>query len=70
MIAFKQDTEITFVTEFDFKADEITGEETELFKAGEPIDAEIIDEEDGLVTLECGDGSLAYSIPRNSFDVI
>jgi len=78
MISFKNDTELTLVTSFDEKTDTITGEETETFKAGEPVDAEIIEDEstsleekgEQFVTLEFGDGSVAFGVQRDCFTVL
>ncbi len=77
MIAFKKDTELIVVTEFDETTDNITGEEKDTFKAGEPVDAEILATEilpDGKVSefvdLQFGDGSVAFGVQRASFDVL
>jgi len=74
MISFKNDTELTLVTSFDEKTDTITGEETETFKAGEPVDADIIDENETkgemFVDLQFGDGSVAFGVQRECFDVL
>jgi len=74
MITFKSDTELEVVTNFDEATDTITGMETETFKAGEKVDAEIIDDRDEkgelFVDLQFGDGSVAYGVQRACFDVI
>lgn len=74
MIKFKADTELEVVTDFDEKTDTITGSETETFKAGEPVDADIIDdrEEKGeqFVDLQFGDGSVAFGVQRSCFDIV
>ena len=77
MIAFKTDTELTIVTEFDEATDNIVGEEKDVFKAGELVDAEILATEilpDGktseFVDLQFGDGSVAFSVQRACFYVL
>jgi hypothetical protein len=77
MIAFKQDTEITVINEFDEATDNIVDESKELFKAGELVDGEVISTEilpDGKVSdyvdIQFGDGGLAMGVLRSSFDVL
>jgi len=77
MITFKTDTELTIVTEFDEATDNIIGEEKDIFKAGELVDADILATEilpDGKVSefvdLQFGDGSMAFGVQRASFDVL
>ena len=74
MISFKTDTQLELVTSFDEKTDTITGEETETFKAGEPVDADIINEEETkgetFVDLQFGDGSVALGVQRDCFDIL
>jgi hypothetical protein len=73
MIAFKKDIELTVVTEFDEATDNITGEEKDIFKAGEPVDADILDRGDNTenyVDLQFGDGSMAFGVERSSFDIL
>ena len=74
MITFKNDTELCLVTDFDEATDTITGEETETFKAGEPVDADIIDETEEkaemFVSLQFGDGSVAFGVERECFTVV
>ncbi len=69
MIRFNQDTELTLITDYDEENDNITGEETEVFKAGEPVDAEIIAWINGgeYVDLQFGDGSVALTVQRDCF---
>lgn len=74
MIKFKFDTQLEVVTDFDEKTDNITGVETETFKAGERVDAEIISDReekgDVFVDLQFGEGSVAFGVQRDSFEVI
>jgi len=70
MITFKTDTELTLVTEFDKNFDNISGEETVLFEADELVDGDIIEEEGDYVTLQFGDGSVAFSVQRDCFNVM
>ena len=70
MIKFKQDTELTVVEGFDEETDNITDESLETFKAGELVDANIIDENGEHVNLEFGNGGVAFTVQRSCFDVI
>jgi len=70
MIAFKQQTTLTIVEEFNEKRDEVEVESTETFKAGEPVDADILDEDGPFVSLEFGNGGVAFAVERESFDVL
>ncbi len=74
MITFKTDTELTIVTDYDEATDNITGETTETFKAGELVDADIINETEEktemFVALQFGDGSVAFGVQRESFTVV
>jgi hypothetical protein len=70
MITFKNDTELTIITEFDEENDNIAGEETELFKAGEPVDAYIISNGGEYVDLEFGSGGVALTVQRDCFTII
>lgn len=69
MIKFCADTTLEIVESFDEVAEKAeTVQET--FGTSDPVDAEIIDEQNGLCQLEFGDGSQAFGVPRNSFVVI
>jgi hypothetical protein len=70
MIAFKQDTQLEVVISFDEKHDTIAEQAQETFKAGEPVDAEIISENGEFVDLQYGDGTVSIGVQRDSFDVI
>jgi hypothetical protein len=69
MITFKKDITLTIVDDFDEETDNITSETTETFKAGEPVDANIVSDPDsyGFVDLQFGDGSVAMGVQRSSF---
>jgi hypothetical protein len=70
MITFKNDIQLTIVTGFDEKADNITDEQTETFKAGEPVDAEIVSEDGDYVDLQfASEGGVAFGVQRSCFDV-
>lgn len=69
MIAFKQDVTLTVVESFDEKTEKVE-EVEETFKAGEFVDGDIVDEEDGKCQIEFGDGSQTYGVPRETFDVL
>ena len=72
MIKFKEDTTLTIVEEFDALNDNIVSEVEETFKAGELVDAEIIDFQgsntSAYVDLQFGDGSVALCVCRYSFE--
>jgi len=74
MIKFKNDTELAIVESFDEANDTIAEQGTEVFKAGEPVDAEIVDEVetkgDMFVNLQFPDGSLALGVHRECFEVV
>lgn len=71
MITFKKDTSLTIVTEFDEEAGNIVAEEVDTFKAGELVDAEIINDDGGnYVDLQFGDGTVALTVQRDCFDVV
>lgn len=70
MITFKQQTTLSVVERFNEAKDEIEEQSEETFAAGEKVDAEIIDEDGPFVTLEFGNGGVAFSVERESFDVL
>jgi hypothetical protein len=74
MITFKNDTELCIVTDYDEATDTIKGETIETFKAGEPVDADIINETEEktemFVSLQFADGSVAFGVQRESFTVV
>jgi hypothetical protein len=73
MIIFKKTVTLTVITEFDEATDNITGEEQDTFKAGELVAADILDRGDNTekyVDLQFGDGSMAFGVERDSFDVV
>ena len=70
MITFHSDTTLQVVEEFNEKRDEIVKQSEETFKAGEVVDAEIIEEDGPFVTLEFGNGGVAFTVERESFIVI
>ena len=70
MIKFKNDTEICIVTEFDEELDNIVDETHQVFKAGELVAADIIeDTDDGYVALEFCNG-VAFGVEKNCFDLV
>ena len=73
MITFKKDTELFIVDRYDEATDTIAESHDEVFKAGEPVDADIIGPvENGnpYVNLQFGDGGVSYSVLRECFDVL
>jgi exosome complex RNA-binding protein Csl4 len=70
IIVFKQQTTLTIVEEFNEAGDEIVAESRETFKAGERVNADIIDEDGPFVTLEFGNSGVAFAVERESFNVL
>jgi hypothetical protein len=74
MIKFKFDTELEIVESFDEANDTIAAQGTEVFKAGELFDAEIVNSygvgQTEFVDLQFPDGSMALTVQRDSFEVV
>jgi hypothetical protein len=70
MIAFKQQTTLTVIEEFNEKRDEVVAQSQETFQANERVDADIIEEDGPFVTLEFGNGGVAFAVERESFNVL
>ena len=70
MIRFLQPVKLEVVSDFD-EATETPETSNEAFQQGASVDADIIDEDEnrGLVTLQFGDGSVAYNVRRSLFEV-
>jgi hypothetical protein len=70
MITFKEDTELTIVESFDEEHDRITETSTEIFRAGQLVDAEIVSRDGDYVDLQFGSGGgLALGVQRSCFVV-
>jgi len=70
MIAFKRQTTLTIIEEFNEKRDEVTAQSQETFQANEQVDADIIEEDGPFVTLEFGNGGVAFAVERESFNLL
>ena len=74
MIKFIKDTTLTIVESFNEATDQIEEQTEETFKAGEPVDADIVslDNPDSpYVDLQFGGGGgVAFGVPRSSFITI
>src|SRR6266704_1612522 len=71
MIKFKEDIQLEIVISFDEKNDTIAEQGNETFKAGQPVDAEIVNDDGGdYVDLQFADGTMALTVQRSSFDII
>lgn len=70
MIKFHNTVTLEVIESFDEAEDSVDGNVLETFAANEPVQASIIDEQNGMCQLEFGDGSQAFCVPRNSFEVI
>jgi hypothetical protein len=71
MIRFLDDVEIEVTGELDPKTDTMIPH-MESFKKGETADGEIAEESSNETnaTLEFGDGTIAYYVPRKCFEII
>jgi len=76
MIKFLTEITLTIVEGYDEATDNITEESVETFKAGEPVDADIVSLDDdrngtGYVDLQFGGGGgVALGVQRSCFEVI
>ncbi len=70
MITFKNDTELNVVSDYDYAADMIKEPSNETFRKGEPVDAEVIEHVGAFVTLQFGDGSVAFGVRRDCFEIV
>jgi hypothetical protein len=72
MIKFKQDTTLQVIEGYDEENDNITEEVEETFKDGELVDADIVSDDDDsdYVDIQFGDGSVAFRIQRDCFEVV
>jgi hypothetical protein len=70
MIKFHQDTTLYIVEAFDEKADQVSEDSTETFKAGELVDVEIVSENADYCDLQFGDGAVTFAVPRSSFEIV
>ena len=71
MIRFKEETLLTVVSGYDEENDNITDEEEINFAAHADYDAEIFHEDDtDYVDIQFGDGSIALSVLRSSFEIV
>lgn len=70
MIAFKTDIQLPVVENFDEVTEKVV-ESMEVFKAGELVDAEIVnDPTDEFVDIQYGDGGVSFSVQRDSFEIL
>lgn len=72
MIAFKSDTELEIVDSYNEATDNIDECHNEVFKAGEPVDADIVDDDgSGYVTLQFGGGGgIALTVQKECFTIL
>ncbi len=69
MLIFKESVSIHFINSFDEKTDAVTNEEDIDFDKGDRLDADIIDDNNETVNIQCGDGSVAFGIPKTIFEI-
>jgi hypothetical protein len=71
MIKFNQEITLTIVENFNEAEDRIEEQTEETFKAGEPVDADIVSLDGEYVDLQFGGGGgVAFGVPRSSFEEI
>lgn len=72
MIAFKDNTELEIIDSYNEATDNIDECHNETFKAGEPVDADIVDDDgSGYVTLQFGGGGgIATTVQKECFTVL
>ena len=71
MIKFIKDTTLTIIESFNEETDRIEEQAEETFRAGEPVDADIVSGNGELVDLQFGGGGgVAFGIPVSSFITI
>jgi hypothetical protein len=71
MITFNTDTELEIVDKFNEETDNIDENHNETFKAGEPVDADIVSEDGEYVDLQFGGGGgIAFGVQRSCFTVV
>lgn len=69
MISFKKNTELQVAISFDKKHDRIAEQSVEIFKKGQLVDADIIDENGEYADIQYGDGTVSLGVLRSSFVV-
>jgi prepilin-type processing-associated H-X9-DG protein len=70
MIRFLKETTLQVIEGFDEATDSITEEAEETFKNGEKADGDIFNEHGNYADIQFGDGSVAYNVPKDRFEVI
>ena len=71
MIIFNKPVTLQVIEEFDAELDMITSECEETFEKDQRVDAEVVSQEvEGKVDLQFADGSMAFNVDRNVFDVV
>jgi len=68
-IRFKKDCELEVIENFDEK-NETTQSVNETFIEGEVVDGDVVDDEEGYVSFQFGDGSMVFGLQKELFDVI
>ncbi len=70
MIKFKSDTELEVIDQFNEATDNIDECHNEVFKAGEPVDADIVSQDGDYVDLQLGaGGGLILGVQRSCFEI-
>jgi hypothetical protein len=70
MIRFRTETTLQVVEDYDSKHDEITEDTEETFKQGEVVDADVYSEDDHYADIQFANGSVATSVPKDSFEIV
>ena len=69
-IRFHKDTTLYLISGYDEETDTVTESGQETFKAGEVHEVDIVNDNAGYCEIQFGDGSVAYNVPRSSFEML
>ena len=70
MIKFNEKTELQIVEDCAEESDYAPATCNEVFEPNQMAAGEIVSEDNGLADIQFGDGSMAYSVPMDSFSVV
>jgi len=70
MIRFRTETTLQVVTGFDEETDNVIDEVEQTFKKGEKADGDIFNEEGDTADIQFADGSVAFGVLKDSFQVV
>jgi hypothetical protein len=70
MIKFTRDITLHVVENFDEELDEEISGFDETFRMGEKSDADIWEKFNDIVSIQFGDGSVAFGVPKDCFETV